>query len=247
MKININFSPSLVEELYFAGKNTVVIDVLRATTTIVEALKNGAKEVIPVSTFEFAQKASGSFFGGQTLLGGERNTKKIEGFNLGNSPLEYTKDVVNGKSIILFTTNGSKSIVKAKFSKNLFICSFINLHTVAKHTAQLGNDLEILCAGRNGGFSIEDSVCAGKLVAEILTHNSEAVLTDSAKAGLVLSKSYGKSLLKILKESEHGKILVANGFMDDVKYCAQVGIIDLLPVYSEGTIKIPASLSNGNV
>ena len=91
-------------------------------------------------------------FGGQTLIGGERNTKKIDGFALGNSPLEYTEDIVAGKSIIFFTTNGSKPIVKAKFSENLFVCSFANLTAVAKHIISLDQDFEILCAGKNQQF-----------------------------------------------------------------------------------------------
>ena len=94
MKLNVLFSPVNADELSFANKTTVVIDVLRASSTIINALSNGAKEVIPVATVEFAVKVSGGMFGGQTLLGGERNTKKIEGFALGNSPLEYSKDVV---------------------------------------------------------------------------------------------------------------------------------------------------------
>ena len=113
MKIRTLLSPLNVEELYFTKKTTVVIDVLRATTTIVTALHNGAKEIIPVSSIEFAMKISG---GGQMLLGGERNAEKIDGFTFGNSPLEYTEEAVKGKSIILFTTNGSKALVRAKFS-----------------------------------------------------------------------------------------------------------------------------------
>ena len=121
MKLNVLFSPGNTDDLYFTGKTTVVIDVLRASTTIVEALKNGAKDVIPVATVEFAMKISGGMFGGQTLLCGERNTKKIEGFALGNSPLEYKKEIVSGKSIVFYSTNGTRAIVKAKFSENLFI------------------------------------------------------------------------------------------------------------------------------
>ena len=90
MKLNVFLSPVIVDELYFTGKTTVVIDVLRATSTIVTAINNGAKEVVPVASVEFAVKVSGGMFGGQTLLGGERNTKKIEGFALGNSCLLYT-------------------------------------------------------------------------------------------------------------------------------------------------------------
>ena len=97
MKLNVFLSPVIVDELYFTGKTTVVIDVLRATSTIATAINNGAKEVVPVASVEFAVKVSGGMFGGQTLLGGERNTKKIEGFALGNSPFEYAKEVIEGK------------------------------------------------------------------------------------------------------------------------------------------------------
>ncbi|MGE5402036.1 MAG: 2-phosphosulfolactate phosphatase [Ignavibacteriales bacterium] len=237
MKLNVHFSPSQTDELYFSGKTSVVIDVLRATTTIITALSNGAKEVIPVNSVEFAMKVSGNAFGGQTLLGGERNTKKIEGFQLGNSPFEYSREIVAGKSIILFTTNGSKAIVKAKFSENLYICSFLNLHSIAEQLVSLNKDVEILCAGRSGSFCIEDSICAGKLIGEILKLKEDADLTDSAKASVVLSKSYGKSIPKILSECEHGKLLIENGFEQDINYCAKIGAMEIIPFYSGGTIK----------
>ena len=132
MKLNVHYSFDHLDDLYFTGKTSVVIDVLRATTVIVTALNNEAREIVPVSSVDFAMKISGNAFNGQTLLGGERNTKKVEGFQVGNSPLEYTSNVVSGKSIVLYTTNGSKAIVKAKFSENLFICSFINLPALKK-------------------------------------------------------------------------------------------------------------------
>ena len=109
MKCNVIISPSFLDELYYAGKTIVVIDVLRASNTIITALNNGAKEIVPVASIEFAVKVSGGMFGGQTLLGGERNTKKIDGFALGNSPGEYSKEIIYGKSIVFFTTNGFKS------------------------------------------------------------------------------------------------------------------------------------------
>jgi len=164
MKIHTLFSPQSVEELYFAGKTTVVIDVLRASTTILTALHNGAREVIPVNSLEFAMKVSGNAFGGQTLLGGERNTKKIEGFTLGNSPLEYTEEMIRGKSVILFTSNGTSTIRKAKYSENLFICSFNNIEAIANHLQNLNVNIEILCSGSHGMFSMEDAVCAGNLI-----------------------------------------------------------------------------------
>lgn len=238
MKINVLLSPHNVDELYFTGKTVIVIDVLRASTVIVTAICNGAKEIIPVGSVEFGMKVSGNAFGGQTLIGGERNTHKIDGFNLGNSPLEYNSETVTGKSIILYTTNGSKAIVKAKFSESLFICCFNNLAAVAKHLVKLNKDFEILCAGSNGMFNLEDTVCAGKLIAEVQSINEDVVLTDAAKASIVLSKSSGKNILKMLSECEHGKLLISNDFGDDLKVTAQKDIYECVPYFDSGIIKI---------
>ncbi len=237
MKINVLYTPAIADELYFTGKTTVVIDVLRASTTIIAALQNGAREIIPVGTVEFAVKVSGGMFGGQTLLGGERNTKKIEGFALGNSPFEYTEDIVAGKSIIFYTTNGTKAIVKAKFSSDLFICSFTNISAVAKHLALLDKDCEIQCAGRSNNFSMEDTVCAGKLISEIEKIKGDITLSDSARASIALSKSFGRSIHKMLSETEHGKLLIENGYNDDLKFCSKINSSGIIPYYVGNVLK----------
>ena len=237
MKINVFLSPANVDELYFANKTTVVIDVLRATSTIVTAISNGAKEVVPVASVEFAVKVSGGMFGGQTLLGGERNTKKIEGFALGNSPFEYSKEIVEGKSIVFFTTNGTKSIVKAKYSENLFTCSFLNISAVVNHLLELNTDVEVICSGRNNYFSLEDSVCAGMLVSKIKKEKLGVDLNDCSSAVLTLYNKYGKNLLKMMQESDHGKILLENGFDKDIEYCSSVDLLDEIPVYTNGVLK----------
>lgn len=237
MKVRVIFSHNNLDELYFTGKTTVVIDVLRATTTIVTALNNGAREVIPVATVDFAMKVSGNIFSGMTLLGGERNTKMIEGFNLGNSPLEYKPEVVNGKTIILYTTNGSRALVRAKFSENLFICSFNNLASIANHLNRIKKDVEIVCSGTNGFFSLEDVACAGKLIAEMQISQPDIELYDSAKASLTISKSFAKSVPKLLRETEHGKLLIENGFAEDLIYCAKISNIDVIPYFTSGSIK----------
>ncbi len=246
MKINVLLSPVVTDELSFTGKTTVVIDVLRASSTIVTALSNGAREVVPVATVEFAVKVSGGMFGGQTLLGGERNTKKIEGFALGNSPLEYSPEIVTGKTIILYTTNGSKAIVKAKFSENLFVCSFMNLEILSKHLVKLDKDFEILCSGRNNYYSMEDTICAGKLITEIQKLNERVELSDAAKASVSLNKSFGKNLLKMLEESEHGKILLENGFEDDLKFCSKINTYNIIPYFSANVLKVLPDSQNGN-
>jgi len=238
MKTNVHFSYTNTDELSYTGKTTVVIDVLRASTTIIHALQNGARELIPVASVEFAVKVSGGMFGGQTLLGGERNTKKPEGFALGNSPLEYTPEVVGGRTIILFTTNGSKAIVKAKFSENLFIAAFTNLKAVVNHLVKLDMDFEILCSGRSNNFSMEDVVCAGKLISEIQKTNADIELTDSAKASVSLSKSSGKSILTMMEHTEHGKILMENNFIEDLKFCSRINTSATIPFLTSGVLKV---------
>ncbi len=237
MKINVLFSYINTDELAYTGKTTVVIDVLRASTTIIQALQNGAREVIPVASVEFAVKVSGGMFGGQTLLGGERNTKKLEGFALGNSPLEYAPEVVGGRTIILFTTNGSKAIVKAKFSENLFIAAFTNLNTLANHLIKLDKEFEILCSGRGNYFSMEDVICAGKLISEIQKINNNVELTDSAKASVALNKSFGKSILTMMQQTEHGKILIENNFDEDLKFCSRINTSETIPYLTSGVLK----------
>ncbi len=247
MKVHVLLSPHNVDELYFTNKTTVVIDVLRATSVIVTALNNGAKEIIPVGSIDFAMKISSNTNGGQTLLCGERNTKMIEGFSLGNSPSEYSKEAVAGKSIILFTTNGSKAIVKAKYSENLFIASFNNLSSIAKHLISLNKDIEILCAGTEGMFCIEDTVCAGKLISEMEESNPDLGITDSAKASIVMSKQFGKNLKKMLRDCEHGLKLIENGFDKDIDSCSQLSDMPVVPVYKGGEIKLlNVETVNGN-
>ncbi|MBE0572556.1 MAG: 2-phosphosulfolactate phosphatase [Ignavibacteriaceae bacterium] len=238
MRLDVLFSPVQADELFFTGKTTVVIDVLRASSTIITALTNGAKEIVPVGTVEFAVKVSGGIFGGQTLLGGERNTKKIEGFALGNSPSEYTNEIVNGKSIVFYSTNGSRAIVKAKYSANLFICSFNNMESLARHIKSLNEDVVILCSGNNNFFSLEDSVCAGMLVCELIDESKKVELTDASKSALALFKSFGKNILKLLRETDHGQILVTNGFEDDLKACAEIDSTDVIPFYSGNALKV---------
>ncbi len=243
MKIHTLISPVSVEELYFAGKTTVVIDVLRAATTIVTAIANGAKEVIPVNTIGFAMKVSGNAFSGKTLLGGERNAKKIEGFPLGNSPLEYSEEIVKDKSIVLFTTNGTKAIVRAKYSENLFICSFQNIDAIAKELVELNTDVEIVCAGSHGMFSLEDSVCAGCLINRIENYSNEIIYSDASNCSLMLYDKFKNDLLGMLKESEHGKLLIENGFEKDLEFASRLDVHHIVPAYSSGVIKNKEKIS----
>lgn len=237
-RINVMITPVGVEELYFSSKTTAVIDVLRASTTMVTALGNGAREIIPVGSIEFAVKVSGGMFGGQTLLGGERNTKKVDGFNLGNSPFEYTPEVISGKTVVLYTTNGTKAVVKAKFSTNMVIASFLNVKAVAAKLAEFNMPVEIVCAGRNNEFSMEDTVCAGMLAGELAALKPEYILSDSAVAARSLYELYKNDIAGMMKNTEHGKILCENGFEQDIDFCASVNTTEIVPVFKNNSIKL---------
>ena len=164
--------------------------------------------------------------------------KKIEGFALGNSPSEYTTEIVSGKSIVFYSTNGSRAIVKAKYSTNLFICSFNNLKALAKHIKKLNEDVVVLCAGNNNFFSLEDSVCAGMLTSELIAGNKTFELTDASTSALTLFKSFGKNIFKMLSETDHGHILINNGFEDDLKACAELDSTDVIPFYAGNVLKV---------
>lgn len=238
MKVNVILSPNNVDDLYFTGKTTVVIDVLRATSVILKALNAGAKEVIPVGSIDFAMKISVNSHGGQTLLCGERNTQMIEGFDLGNSPTEYTEASVGGKSIILFTTNGSKAIVKSKYSDKVFIASFNNLSKMAEHLVMLANDVEIISSGASGVFCLEDTICAGALVKLMMEKKSDIIVTDATNASLILHEKYGSDIRLMMENCEHGHILKANGLEHDIEFCSTIDNIPLIPYFTGGEIKL---------
>ena len=237
MKIDLVFSQAHLDEMQLRDKNVVVIDVLRSSTTVVAALQNGAREIIPVGSIESAVKISGSLFGDVTLRGGERNGKIIQGFNLGNSPLEYSEATVRGKSIIFCTTNGSVAMVKSRYARTMTVGSFVNLSAVVDFVRGIGSDVLLLCAGRPGGFSMEDSVCAGMMV-QRLREDKSVMATDSALAAQTLYKAFGRSIPKMLRNSEHGKYLIEIGFEDDISMCAAVDSVPAVPLLSGTAIKL---------
>ena len=238
MRIDLHFTPDQADELMLRDRTVVVIDVLRASTSIVTALSNGAKEIIPVATVEAAVKISANLFGDVTLLGGERNGKVIEGFSLGNSPFEYTEERVRGKSIVFSSTNGAKALAKARYAKEMAVCGFVNMAVVVDFLLANPRDVVILCAGNNGMFSIEDSVCAGMLVDRLTGgkgESAEFTLLDGARAARALYKGFSRSILKMLKTSDHGTFLQGIGFGDDLPVCAGIDTIPKLPLL-DGTV-----------
>jgi len=242
MKIDLSFNALQFDEIQLRDRNVVVIDVLRASTTVTVALFNGAREIIPVASIESAAKISGSLFGEVTLRGGERNGKIIEGFNLGNSPVEYSESAVKGKSIIYCTTNGSIAMAKCRYAKSMIIGSFVNLSKVIEFMCKENKDYIIICAGRVNSmdnFALEDVVCAGMIIDKLMDKDDiELELSDSAKAARAVYKSLGRSILKMLKNTEHGKYLIEIGFSEDIKICSAIDSVPVLPMLLGTSIKL---------
>lgn len=231
MRIDLVLAPALTDEQALRDRSVVVIDVLRASTSIITALGNGAKEVIPVASVETAVRIAGNLAGDVTLLGGERHGKLIEGFHLGNSPAEYTAERVRGKTIVFSSTNGSQALVKARYAQELLVCGFVNISAMRDHLLTRDRDLVLVCAGRDGGFSLEDTVCAGMLIDLLLhDHRDDHALTDAARAAEVLYRALGKNVLRLVKSTDHGRYLEEIGFGDDLRLCADV---DVLPVIAQ--------------
>lgn len=225
MKIDVLFSTAAVPENYFNDKNCIVIDLLRASSTIITALNNGAKEIIPVNSVEEALKISKNLDKSSYLLCGERQTQTIEGFDLGNSPLEFTEEKVKGKRIIFSTTNGTKVFNNLKNAKKVLLAATSNVSTVALEMVNSREDWVIICAARGGFFDASDALCAGILISKIHQQIKETLsLNDAARLSLMYFENSPQKIEKVLRETDHGKFLVENNFENDIKFISQIDI-----------------------
>jgi 2-phosphosulfolactate phosphatase len=238
MRLDIQLYPAVPEPDAISYMSVVVIDVLRATSVIVHGISQGALEILPVNTVEEAFQMVKHFPEGTALLGGERGSRKIEGFDLGNSPREYIAEKVSGKRVILTTTNGTKAFHSVSCGKEVMAGSFFNIGAIARRCLDLGNDLLIFPSGDEGRFSLEDAVCGGMLIDRILTKTQRrVVLTDASQSALILYHRFKENLVEAFRLSTHGMDLIERGFREDLDYCAQVDITDMVPVFRKGVIR----------
>lgn len=229
MNIETICSPQLMHQIKdLEQKGVVVIDILRATSTINAILSNGALAVYPVSSLEEAR----SFEGKNFLIGGERNGTKVEGFDFGNSPLEYQKELVKEKNVVLTTTNGTKSIDIAKNANELCIGSFGNLSAIAKHMLNSKKDWVLLCAGWKNKINLEDSLFAGAICSKL----KDASIDDASLLCQEAYQSIKGNLFNCLKKSSHFKRLSSNGISDDIAYCCVLDNSIIVPVLEQGKL-----------
>src|SRR5262245_46561711 len=178
--VQVHLLPQLVPEGRLAGAVAVVLDVLRATTTIVHALAAGCVAVRPCAEVEEARDLAGSMRAGRVLLGGERGGVPLPGFDLGNSPGEYTAKVCRGRTLVLTTTNGTRALVRAAEADRCLVAGFVNFSAVCEQLRQDARPVHIVCAGIVGEVSLEDTLLAGAFV-EYLCEVGDVRLNDGAR------------------------------------------------------------------
>ena len=237
MKVDVSFT---VDELQYHEKSDkigVAIDVLRATSTVVMAFKNGCASFTPITTIEKAREATKSYEKGTVLLGGARKGLRPEGFDLGNAPDDYPIEVVKGKNIIFTSSNGTKTMYALENAKIVFISSFLNISAVCKEIASLHTDVLIACAGDFGLFSLGDTVCAGMMVQKLSNIlPGELKKSDTAAVAEFLYTLYKDDIRNMLFKSEWGQHLVRIGQGKDIDTCAQIDICTVVPRFRDGVI-----------
>lgn len=228
------------------NKTVIVIDVLRATSTMLTALAEGSRAIIPVETVNQAKQLQRT----GELLGGERFCKKISGFDFGNSPLEYQSEKIADKTVIMTTTNGTRAIQKASKAGHVLIGGFLNAASCAEKAFRLSDEIVLVCAGTQDVFALEDGLCAGMLISELLRLNAESPprgteqnqmppeqVNDFGLAMLHAYRSVQDRLQETLLATSNGKRLSKIGFHDDVIYCAQTNLYKLAPEVHHGKIE----------
>ena len=245
--IHVYGLPGLVEPTALRGGTAIVIDVLRATTTMISAIHAGAQCVVPLLEVDETLKFKQTLIAGEDprfpqpiaetdiLLGGERQGKRIDGFDLGNSPQEYTPDRVAGKTILFSTTNGTKAIHRAALADAILPAGFLNAGAIVEHVSNC-ESLNILCAGTNGQFTEEDLYLAGLLVDRIqrATQNRFQLNAQAIAAQATWHQLFEKTpvtqknLAPHLYRSRGGQNLQKIGLLSDVDIAANLDTIPLV-------------------
>ncbi|NLY88537.1 MAG: 2-phosphosulfolactate phosphatase [Firmicutes bacterium] len=240
MRIDLAFAVGERDPSEFDGKTVVVIDVLRASSTILTALANGCPEVIPVAEPGDAFALAEKYGRDQFLIGGERKGLKIPGFDLGNSPEEYSKEVVAGKKLIFTTTNGAKAFLEAANAAEILVGAFLNVSRVSSYLKKTDREIFLFCAGKEGRMGLEDLLCAGMIIDNLAfaVKDESVELTDPARTGMFAYRQIAGmgQMVVALTQTDHGRYLSSLGLSGDLRYCGQVDLLSVLARLEEGRI-----------
>jgi 2-phosphosulfolactate phosphatase len=256
LSIQTFFSATEAESTDMTGKVAVVIDVIRATTVIVEALASGARGIFPTVTTEEAIALAQTLGREDALLCGERKGLRVEGFDLGNSPQEFTAERVNGKQLVMSTTNGTRSLRACQGARRVLIMAFTNIQAVVErvHALQVSEDaskLVLVCAGKEGRFALDDAVCAGlflKALTAVVAGDAgqrPLVLDEGSRVAVQLADAFPLSEA-FLKTTAAGAALVEVGLGDDLAWCARRDQVSLVPEMEDRVIRRSAAGAGGS-
>jgi 2-phosphosulfolactate phosphatase len=238
--IDVAFTPEEASRVPLAGVTAVVLDVVRASTTIVAALEHGAPVVVPVGSPDDALARAGAWAGGPALAGGERGGVPPPGFECGNSPAEYTTGRIQGRPVVFTTTNGTRALLAVAGASRVAVGGFVNAAAVARWVASEPGDVLLVCAGEKGRFCLEDAVCAGLLVERLTGAVAAATgLTDAARAAFLLWRRYADDLEGMLEDATWAQALAAQGQGADLPLCIRVNVSEVVPVaHADGLIGV---------
>lgn len=211
------------------SKTVVVIDVLRASSSMVTALVNGAKGIIPVEDMSAASRIAANLDTKSVILCGEKDGHKIAGFQYGNSPMEFSKETVEGRTMILHTTNGTKAVTRAALASRIMIGCFLNAGAVVEELKKYDDDIILICAGWKTRLSLEDMLCAGLIIDRLMDGTIDEEATDGAKMAHLLYKHYEDDIEGAVLKSSHARRLEGIAHPNDIFYCSQIDLISIVP------------------
>ena len=243
MKLSVHFAPVGIPAGALAGRPVLVLDILRATTTMVAALGAGARAILPAASAEDALKLAQNLKGGDLLLAGERRAQRIPGFALGNSPLEMTPAVVGGKTLVMTTTNGIQAVLAAQEGRPVLMGAAVNFAAAAaaaRRAFEAAGELTILCAGRENGFALEDAYAGGRFVEAIVpgSRRRRLEVNDAVLAARELVRKFGADWKKAVRASAHARFLKECGFGEDVAFATAQDASDVVPGYTDHRITV---------
>lgn len=214
-----------------AGGAVVVIDVLRASTSIVSALAHGCRAVVPVADADEARRRASAMAGEKPLLAGERRGETIAGFDLGNSPVDLASERVRDRTVIMTTSNGTRALLAVREASAVAVAGLVNLAAAAAWALGQRRAVTVVCAGERGAVSLEDHVCAGLLVERLAGAGPAATLSPGAEAAAEVGRRYGKDVVRLREDSPWARHLVRTGRGGDVDRCLALDATTLVPVY----------------
>jgi 2-phosphosulfolactate phosphatase len=248
VRVEVFFTPAEITGIELPER-VVVVDVLRATSTMVEALANGAKAILPVGTGDEAVRMAQNLGRDSVLLCGERKALPIDGFDLGNAPPDFTAEHVAGKSLVMTTTNGTRAFLAVADRRggpgsdeaNVILAgSFLNLGAVTARLAAGDDDppAAIVCAGREGRFALEDAVLAGAIIRGLEDAGRALEVNDAGVAAQALAGGHMANLQRMLELTAAGRHLMSVGRGEDLSFCARLDRTDVIPRFRDRKISL---------